>query len=820
MIDGIEKRVPLLPAAADDDQDLTPSLQELIASETPSHPQEHEAKLPVIPQRPVRRSISEESQVPVIPKRPVRKASMEIPVDEPTIPRRPSQRSRVSVEDDEPPAIPHRPVGRQASIRSTKSQDPEDTPDHPKLSTAKSMESVGSEESTEPTIPPRPILKEPEEEPIIPARPARKSSIKNIPETMDETPNIPPRPTRTASIKSIPEQSPEEEPVIPPRPLRTASIKSIPETPEMAPDDEHEAEPILPPRPLRPASIKSIPETPEMAPDDEHHADPIIPPRPVRPASIKSIPDDEPEPVIPPRPARRTSVKSIPETTEHAPAIPQRPTRKSSVKSFKSQHSIDEPEVEKFPTTTQSPEKVHEMSEVPETTGDKIQSIEQEELAPPIEEIPTSPHQHAIENEASAKEAIPEIPARPSKKTVEESTPHIPPRPKKHDEPGLRIAGLAAFTSQQPIIPPRPQKPKSHPADPVPKIAMDQTPNLISTEGGGIFESVEEPIYSKQRRIDPETVLDVKEPQPPVQESPLPAAPKEPGAPSSEVQSELAAKLTKAKSPPIPARPQHKLARQFEQTVKEKPAPPPRPTKPVLAGTSKFAGLRAQFAKDLNERLAKPPAPLPTKKEEEEHSMETEPVVAAAVSAAAVGGGAGAVRGAKEAAKVEDVRKGRARGPTRRPPTVKPIIPAGWGVSEIATVFEQKAEIAESEMEKLEGKTQTGERIIESDDGVKAGYLEGKVGDGDNGVEHAVVSVETAAGEEPQAEKAAEPRNSEEVPKVKATEAEPEAEAPSDEDAIEKIKDMEEGHSGIHLEPTEESDEPEPPLNGEDVEEY
>ena len=600
----------------------------------------------------------------------------------------------------------------------------------------------------------------------------------------------------------------------------------------MAPDNEHDAEPIIPPRPARKSSIKSIPETPEMAPDYEHHAEPVIPPRPVRPASIKSIPEtandgQDVEPVVPPRPTRKTSSRSIPETTELVPIIPQRPTRRSSVQSVKSQYSIEEPELEKVPSTTGSLGNGPEISEVPETSQtclENDQYVQPEELAPPIEEIPTSPHQHPVTIEAPDKlkeESVPEIPSRPSKKPVEEPIPNIPPRPNKHDEPGFRTAEIAALASQQPIIPPRPQKPKPHPADPVPKVAMDQTPDLIST-GGGVFESVEEPISSKQRRIDPETILDVKPPHPSLQQSP-PSVPKEAAAPASEVQTEAAAKLTKAKAPPIPARPQHKLARQFEQqTVKEKPAPPPRPTKPVLAGASKFAGLRAQFAKDLNERLAKPPAPPPTKKEEEVHSMEVEPVAVAAVATATLGSGVAAVVAVKESGKVEDVRKGRARGPTRRPPTVKPIVPAGWGVSEIATIFEQKGLSQVGETDNSERESQTGERLIESDNAVKMVYLDGKVEDEGSGIGHAVVPMETSAMEEPEMEKAevVEPmdegiRNSEEPAEIKAIEPEPEGVAPTD-DVVEKIKGMEEGHSGFHVEDAEEPGEPEPPVTEEE----
>jgi len=359
---------------------------------------------------------------------------------------------------------------------------------------------------------------------------------------------------------------------------------------------------------------------------------------------------------------------------------------------------------------------------------------------------------------------------------------------------------------------------------------MDQTPELISTEGGGIFESVEEPIYSKQRHIDPETILDVKPLTNAEEGSPPPPTiiPKEAASPASELQTEVAAKL-KAKSPPIPARPQHKLARQFEQTVpKEKPVPPPRPTKPVLvAGGSKFAGLRAQFAKDLNERLAKPPAPLPTKKEEEVHSMDPEPV-AVAVATAAVAGVVGE--------KVADVRKGRARGPTRRPPTVKPIVPAGWGVSEIAIVFEQKsladaAEKVEGETQigKREGEMQTGERVIEGENGVKTVYLDGKVADGGNEIGHAVVPLEKATeepveGEKEVAQPLEEGKDTDEE-SVEAKEWRPiehEGFIPSEDEPgeVEKIEDMEEGHSGFHTEPKEESEEVDPQAKGENVEEY
>jgi len=130
---------------------------------------------------------------------------------------------------------------------------------------------------------------------------------------------------------------------------------------------------------------------------------------------------------------------------------------------------------------------------------------------------------------------------------------------------------------------------------------------------------------------------------------------------------------------------------------------------------SRFAGLRAQFAKDLNERLAKPPPPPPQK--EVVHSMECEDSTTKEVEDAA------STEGTVKMEAVGDMRKGRARGPQRRPPTVKPIIPDGWGISTISRIFEQRRGKGEREVE-----TQTGEKVIESGGGVKTVNIEGGPG--------------------------------------------------------------------------------------------
>jgi hypothetical protein len=697
LIDGIEKQVPLLPATTDIGtiDELTSSPQELVSP-------------PEIPRRPVPRESLEShgeqgtaDDIPVIPKRPVRKPSME-GVEEPGLRRQVSQRSQPSVDDE--------PLVRQSSIKSGKS--------HAEIEIGEYSQTPSAEE------------------PFIPPRPTRKSNSKNIPERDMESemePIIPPRPMRVSSIKGIPEIEPgsEVEPTVPPRPTRVSSIKSIQDTSAERSEAEKESEPFIPPRSTRKSTTKSIPDTTAEPPEVETESEPFIPPRPTRKSSIKSIPEIT--------------------TPEPAPIIPQRATRKSSVKSFKSQNSIEE-ESSPAVDVDQPMEPSVDIPAIPHRPRKvELKSAELEESMLPIEKAPTSPHQHPI------------IPARPKKHEPTESVvmetgiskpeedsvqdvPVIPRRPKVSEEPALRTAGLAALMAT-PAIPRRPAKSKADPT--LPKVTLDQTPEIAQT-GSGIYESAEESNHSKtSTQIETEDSLNIKHATP--KEVPGTSIPKEATTPASEIQSGVISAKSRVKSPPIPARPQHKLAKQFEQImVKEKPAPPPRPVKPVVGTSSRFAGLRAQFAKDLNERLAKPPPPVQKKDDEEVHSMEEKREVVQQEKKDVVG------------EKVGDVRKGRARGPQRRPPTVKPIIPAGWGVSVISTVFEQavggasgnvekelsvegelqepyienQGQIESSGMsEKSEGQTQMGERIIESEGGVKAVLLEGDVIPGDNRVE-------------------------------------------------------------------------------------
>jgi len=684
MIDGIEKRVPLLPVTTDFEDgsvNLTPRLHELVASTQ-------------VPQRSIRRESVEyeDTSTPVIPRRPGRKMS-------------------TGSVDDGAPIVPMR-LTRQESIKSNASvEGGDDSTPLRKTTSIKSIPETSVPQNEEPVIPPRPIRQtsiksiphtedqpvaaledgfEPklaEAMPLIPPRP-RRSSIKSIPESQIEPPQttlslepmMPPRPTRKSSIKSVSETEdvppPPYGPAIPPPP-RTSSIKSVPETEVPA-----EEEPIIPPRPTKAASIRSIQET-----ESPERDEPIIPRRAMRKTIQSSTAsgkepfdqvDKDSEPIaISPRPSRTPSVKSMSEsTTDSMPVIPPRPTRNASVKSFKSQHSIEEePRMSGDEHRVKRSEQVADIPDQPK----KIERFSAEggpaDTAPPVEQVPSSPHKH------------PSIPPRPQKKDAQEdlSISELIPATSNQEEPGIQPVGIAAVEQamQIPIIPPRPKKS-------MPKVTVDQTP-----------------LVTRQAKSS-----------------------------SSEIQSEVAHKATG--KPPIPARPQHKLAKQFEAAIaREKPVPPPRPAKPPVTSSvtgggagSKFAGLRAQFAKDLNERLAKPPPPPPQK--EVVHSMQSEE------SAMKEAEDAARTEGTVKVEAVGDMRKGRARGPQRRPPTVKPIIPDGWGISTMSRIFEQRRGEGKGEVE-----TQPGEKVIESGAGIKTVYVEGGPGR-----EH-VVHVETKDMENP-----------------------------------------------------------------------
>lgn len=727
LIDGIEKQVPLLPATIDIDDGITPGLQEaMTVPEIPRHPARRESlgshpseETPHIPPRPSRqpRTTSEDPVIPVIPvipKRPTRKASTDVSEEDPNAP---TLQSYAAV-NDEPLIIPQG-LGLPTKI--------------------KSESQVAEGEVAEFSRP-------------------RRSSIRSTPDT------------------SPPIES--SEPPIPPRPARVSSIKSISETSATGPDDVEPTGPAIPRRPTRKgsrSSISSIPEVPEREPEEiPRSTDPIISPRRSRKSSTASIPEkaesvpeiegEASEPIIPPRPTRKSSIKNTPEESipEAMPPTPQRPTRKSSTKSVRGQYSIEEePQLEKIPSIstriveaaptaseilTEEPELIVNEPPVAPRRPQKPAPMDADESTqrpdkaePQVEEISTSPHEHPaipaspkeekstppdIPIQQTTEQPLPSIPARPQKRKDDDAIPAISPRPEKPkdeippilahqekktpfqpEEPGLPSTPL---TSSIPVIPPRPSKFKPQPK-PEAKVAMDQPPDIVHSQGG-IVEPVEGPSSSSRHSIETDPVPDVKSVASVASNS------------ASDIQSEvptksIPAKVAGVKSPPLPARPQHRLAKQFEQQqqqLKVKPVPPPRPAKPLVGG-SKFAGLRAQFAKDLNAKLGKPPPPPPQKKEEEAHSIQPE---ASTNITEERGGAEENVDKSVEGGKIGDMRKGRARGPQRRPPTVKPIIPAGWGVSAIATVFEQRITSEVSGVE--EGKSGEETKVVDkmTEDGI------------------------------------------------------------------------------------------------------
>jgi hypothetical protein len=647
----------------------------------------------------------EQSSIPVIPARPVRKSlDSDAPPETPPIPARPTKRPAV-VEPEAlsaPPSIPKRPTGF-ASTDSAALSPKELTEDYmidgiekivPLLPAATDIDETG--EDLTPSLhdvvhPPTP--------PSIPQRPTRKTSMDSQRSIQDvDVLPIPRRPMRKPSSESaegsqlhrqVSQKSSasigDDAPIIPARPGRRSSGASQSGV-------DIEAEP-----PKRQPSIKIIPETT----------------------------DDSQEPIIPPRP-RRASVKSTNE--ESVPFIPPRPRRKSSVKSVQSHHSIEEEEPQ--PLSRKSTLSVETPSAVKEETGPSVSTgppplpsrdasvhlnesdrhpEEEEEIAqaeediPAVEEIPSSPHQHSAILVEEAKQAevpasvpspvqattaskipeIPVVPARPMKKTAGNEPIH--PKPSEEVEP---------VAAEIPAIPVRPTKKSSPEASQdieVPVIPARPKQAEPASEAVEIKEEEQESPPSipsrlfKKESVPPGMSIPIiparptrpKSREPSEQQAPIPIEAK---SPSSEPQAELVSKPSPPAKPPIPARPQHRLAKTFEPPpppVKGKPVPPPRPTK--TGASSRFDALRAQFAKDLNDRLAKPAPVLPHRKKEEEEVAMAEPAKTEAKE----------VEKEEKAETVGDMRKGRARGPQRRPPTVKPIVPAGWGISTIATVYEQ-----------------------------------------------------------------------------------------------------------------------------------
>ena len=137
---------------------------------------------------------------------------------------------------------------------------------------------------------------------------------------------------------------------------------------------------------------------------------------------------------------------------------------------------------------------------------------------------------------------------------------------------------------------------------------------------------------------------------PPVDTSPKPAI--------SPIEKRQPPSIPSRPKPQVPSRP---AKRSPEEPTKEAPAKP-KPPVPARPGGSKIAALKAGFLTDLNSRLqVGPQGPKPQEKKEEEPPAEKKPL--------------------------QDARKGRARGPSRRKPAPAPApAPATTTTTESADV--------------------------------------------------------------------------------------------------------------------------------------
>ncbi|KAK9237449.1 hypothetical protein V1525DRAFT_432808 [Lipomyces kononenkoae] len=120
---------------------------------------------------------------------------------------------------------------------------------------------------------------------------------------------------------------------------------------------------------------------------------------------------------------------------------------------------------------------------------------------------------------------------------------------------------------------------------------------------------------------------------------------------------------------------------------KPKPAPPVRP--------NKLSGVRAAFVKDLESRFGKN-GPMPFMMPRPSRPPPVSPPAAEAETAqsttedrpAPVTGLTSATVSAAKEKKLDDVRKGRTRGPRGRKLPAPTVLPSGWGFSSVVTVWE------------------------------------------------------------------------------------------------------------------------------------
>ncbi|KAK9313170.1 hypothetical protein V1522DRAFT_355269 [Lipomyces starkeyi] len=179
--------------------------------------------------------------------------------------------------------------------------------------------------------------------------------------------------------------------------------------------------------------------------------------------------------------------------------------------------------------------------------------------------------------------------------------------------------------------------------------------------------------------------------RPQVPRRPKPALSLSPTGPAATMPTQepsgISPKHSPAVTPPVETAPSKSLGALSAAPPVTKPKPPP-PARP-----NKLSGIRAAFAKDLESRFGKAgpmpfmmprpakPAPVSPVAEPEDTQMTEDrpaPVLDSKSTPPAP---------AKET-KLDDVRKGRARGPRGRKLPAPTELPGGWGFSSVVTVWE------------------------------------------------------------------------------------------------------------------------------------
>ncbi|KAK9493818.1 hypothetical protein V1508DRAFT_403424 [Lipomyces doorenjongii] len=148
-----------------------------------------------------------------------------------------------------------------------------------------------------------------------------------------------------------------------------------------------------------------------------------------------------------------------------------------------------------------------------------------------------------------------------------------------------------------------------------------------------------------------------------------------------------APKHSPAVTPPLETAPSKSLGASSAGPPVAKPKPPP-PARP-----NKLSGIRAAFAKDLESRFGKAgPMPFmmprPAKPAQVSPAAEPEDAQMTVDRAAPALDSKSTPPAPEKGTKLDDVRKGRARGPRGRKLPAPTELPGGWGFSSVVTVWE------------------------------------------------------------------------------------------------------------------------------------